>query len=248
MKEYTSFLFSFIAGMSTIIGYLFIYYKKSANKIINFSLAFSAGVMLSVCIFDLIPETLIMFNNTFSKLISYIIIFFFILMGTMFQIIIDKHIKGDNNLYRIGILSMVTIIIHNIPEGIITFLSASSNVKIGFLMCCAIAFHNIPEGLSIAIPIYFSTKSKKKAFIMVLLSALSEPFGALLCYLFLKPFINELIIALIYSLVCGIMISISLFKLMPEALIYNEKKKTFIFFLLGFFIMYISIIMLNYNF
>ncbi len=59
---------------------------------------------------------------------------------------------------------MLAIVLHNIPEGIVTFLSASTNQKLGLSLALAISFHNIPEGISIAIPIYFSTKNKKKAF------------------------------------------------------------------------------------
>ena len=79
---------------------------------------------------------------------------------------------------------MLSIIIHNIPEGIATFMTSASNISLGITLSIAIALHNIPEGISIAVPIYYAAGSKLKAFYYVLLSSLSEPFGAIIAYLF----------------------------------------------------------------
>ncbi len=57
---------------------------------------------------------------------------------------------------------MLAIIIHNIPEGIATFMAGCSDSKLGITLTLAIALHNIPEGISISVPIYYATKSKKK--------------------------------------------------------------------------------------
>ena len=51
---------------------------------------------------------------------------------------------------------------------------------LGISICIAIALHNIPEGISIAIPIYYSSKSKKKTILYTFIASLSEPFGAIL--------------------------------------------------------------------
>ena len=93
--------------------------------------------------------------------------------------------------------------------------------------------HNIPEGISISIPIYYSTKSRKKAFLYTLISALSEPFGALLAYLFLYKIINNLIMGILLSFIAGIMTNISICELLKESLNYKNKKLTIIFFLTG---------------
>ena len=65
---------------------------------------------------------------------------------------------------------MIAIIIHNIPEGIATYISSETNIKLGISITIAIAMHNIPEGISIAVPIYYATGSKKKAVFMTFLS------------------------------------------------------------------------------
>ena len=63
------------------------------------------------------------------------------------------------------------------------------NLSKRFMLVLAVVLHNIPEGISISVPIYYSTGSKKKAIFYTLISALSEPLGALLAFIFLKIFI-----------------------------------------------------------
>ena len=113
----------------------------------------------------------------------------------------------------------------NIPEGIATFVATSSDTLLGVSLAIAIAMHNIPEGISISVPIYYSTNSKKKAIIYTLVSALSEPFGALIAFIFLRNIINDII--------PGIMLQIAFCELIPTARRYNNKKYLFIFFLVG---------------
>ena len=61
-----------------------------------------------------------------------------------------------------GILLALGLTLHNFPEGMAVFLTASRNLKLGVSIAIAIAFHNIPEGVAVAMPIYFATRSKWK--------------------------------------------------------------------------------------
>lgn len=115
---------------------------------------------------------------------------------------------------------------------------------LGLSICIAIAMHNIPEGISIAIPIYYSTKSKFKAILYTLISALSELVGAIITYLFLGKFINDMFLGLLFSFIAGIMIQISFSKLLPTGNDYNNKMAK-IFFVIGFIFMIISLLLNN---
>ena len=101
--------------------------------------------------------------------------------------------------------------------------------------------HNIPEGISIAIPIYYATKSRKKALKMTAISSLAEPLGAILCYVFFKNYINEISIAIILTLVAGIMITLAIHELLPEAKKYNEEKLLIFGIISGVIIMLVNI-------
>ncbi|MBQ9024470.1 MAG: ZIP family metal transporter [Bacilli bacterium] len=199
--------------------------------------------MISISIFDLFPESIKLFKLNYNLFISILLFLIFFILGSLIIVIINKIIPQNNNLYKIGIISMIGIMLHNIPEGILTFVTSSINKKLGLSMAMAISMHNIPEGISISIPIYYSTKSKIKAVFYCFISALSEVFGALITYIFLYNYINDIFIASILSLVCGIMSYISLFELIPEILSYKNKKLFYIFFIVGVIFMLINVIL-----
>lgn len=90
----------------------------------------------------------------------------------------------SNQLKKLGWQTALALFIHNIPEGIITFITCLSNVKFGVFVGMAVIIHNIPEGLSVALPIYYATGSKWQGFLYGgIFSGLGEPLGALLAYL-----------------------------------------------------------------
>ena len=237
-----SFILSFIAGISTLIGFLFIFIKSSKEKVISASLGISCGVMITVSIIDLIPNSFLLLIN---KNILYTL--FLILIGFLIGIFIssiidqkvDKNSKNSIKLYKLGIISMFVLIMHNIPEGIVTFITSTSNIKLGISLTIAIALHNIPEGISISIPIYYSTKSKLKAFLYTFISGISEPIGAILAYIILAKYINNMVLGILYSIIAGMMINIAINNLYKESINYN-KKNTNIYFLIGIIIMLIS--------
>ena len=146
----------------------------------------------------------------------------------------------DKGLYKVGFISMIAIILHNIPEGIATFIATSSDITLGISLAIAIAMHNIPEGISISVPIYYSTNSRSKALLYTGVSALSEPFGAILAYLFLRNIMNDIILGILFSLIAGIMLQISFCELIPTASKYNYKKYFYLFFVIGIIFMLIK--------
>ena len=226
------FLLTIISGLSTLIGIVPIFLNiKNINRFISFSLSFSSGVMFSISLFDLFPESIKSFSNNYNLMVSFFLFFFLLLAGFLLSQLINKKVNTSNKLYKVGIVSMIAIILHNIPEGILTFIATNLNVKFGLSLTLAIAMHNIPEGIAISVPIYYSTGNKFKTFLYVLISSLSEPLGALLSFLFFKQLNNQLFLGIVFSLVCGIMIYISLFELLKES-------KKYLFFTLGIIFMF----------
>ena len=238
MINITAFIISSLAGLSTVLGYLPIYIKqKYQNIIIPFSLALAAGIMLSISITSLIPESYNYQNNPLILKLLYILIS--INIGIIIINILDKTITKNNSLYKLGIISTLALILHNIPEGITTYLSTISNETLGIKLSLAIALHNIPEGISIAVPIYYSTNSKKKAFIITLIAGFSELLGSIIAYLFLQRFINHFLLSQILGITTGIMIFLSIKELIPKSLDYKNKHLTIIGLIIGIIIMLI---------
>ena len=164
------FLITSIAGLSTVLGSFVIFLKwnhEHINKFITFCLSFSLTIMIGISITELIPEASFTILTEF-KLVKGILLSLFIFgIGIISIYFINRKIeekgKGNFDLYRVGILSMLALMLHNLPEGIVTFLSSYQDIHLGLKISIAIMLHNIPEGISIAVPIYYATGSKKEA-------------------------------------------------------------------------------------
>ncbi len=229
MNIFIPLLISLIAGLSTVIGSLLIFLKpKNINNYIGASLAFSASIMMLLSITELIPEGFIYLEYKYNLLTASIILILDIIVGNILSKTINKKIKHykkiNSSLYRVGILSMIALMLHNLPEGILTFLSSMIDIKLGIKFSIAIMLHNIPEGIAIAIPIYYATKNKIKAVKATLISGLSEPLGAIIAWIFFRNHLSNLIISIVLLFVAGLMISISINDIFEEANKYPRRS------------------------
>ena len=236
MEIITSFFLTIIASLSSMIGYFLTYIKiKRKDYIIIISLSFAFSVMILISLKELIPISLFYLINNISFI--YILLIPIIIYNIIS--ILNKNLENQNSLYRVGVLSMIVMIIHNILEGTVTFMSSYIDLHIGIKMTLAIIAHNIPEGILISMPIYYSTKSRGKAFIYTSIAALCEVFGALLIYLIFKTYINYLIINIFLYIIGCIMITISFKEILPEIIKYNNKLLFMLGIILSLFILLI---------
>ncbi len=240
-------LVSTIAGLSTMLGAFVIFFKckeQNIHKFITASLAFSLAIMIGISITDLIPESTYIILSSYGIgkgiVVSVITFIIGIILIKYLHKLMDKT-EQANDLYKLGILNMLALILHNFPEGIATFMSSYKDIELGLKLGLAIAFHNIPEGISIAVPIYYATKSKKNALFKTFLSGIAEPIGAILAYIFLSKYITDTFISIILLLVGGIMITLAIEVIYPKARKYNLNKYLY----LGLFVGTI-LILINY--
>jgi ZIP family zinc transporter len=157
---------------------------------------------------------------------------------------IEEHIKNtgkDSKLMMAGIFTAIGITIHNFPEGLAVFISASDNIQMGFRVAFAVMIHNIPEGIAIAVPIYCATNCRSKAVKYALLSGIAEPAGALLGILLLGPFLNMFVLHFALAVVAGIMIFISFDELLPLSFEHEKNHVPMFGIIIGMLIMAFSI-------
>ncbi len=240
---------SFLAGLATVIGGLVIFFKfkeENIDKFIVGALSFSLAIMIGISVTDLIPEStyILLKHWGISKGIIYSLGAFLMgIIGIKYLNKIITHLEAKNDLYKLGILNMIALILHNFPEGIATFMSTYKNLDLGIKLTVAIAMHNIPEGIAIAVPIYYATKSKKSALFKTFLSGIAEPLGAIIAFIFLSKYISNSLISLILILVGGIMITLAIEVIYPKVQKYNMKNMTFIGVLLGVMMLVISVVL-----
>jgi len=152
---------------------------------------------------------------------------------------LDCH--ADLNLQNITLVTALAIGFHNLPEGLVTFVTTLYSPTSGMAIAVAIAIHNIPEGVSIAVPVYYQTKSFRKAFFWAFISGIAEPIGALIGYAVLDSMFGAEVFGWMFGIVAGIMIYIAVAEMLPVAFKTNAKYKTPTIFA-GMFVMELSLI------
>ena len=252
------------AGLSTGIGSLIGFLSKEFNpRFLTVSLGFSAGVMIYVSLVEIFVKAKDSLSISLGDRMGYVFTVIGFFIGIAVIALIDKLIPSyenphevnvaqkieestnaeKNKLMRMGVFSALAIAIHNFPEGLATFMSGLSDPTLGISIAVAVAIHNIPEGLAVSAPIFYATKSRKKAFILSFLSGLSEPIGAMIGYFVLRKIINDTTFGVIFASVAGIMVYISLDELLPTAEEYGEHHFAIGGLILGMFIMALSLLL-----
>ncbi len=241
------------AGAATSIGsFLALLSRKFSPKFLAGSLGFSAGVMVYVSLVEIFAKAKDSLVSGYGAKMGYWLTVAAFFAGIIVIAIIDKIVPSAENphepgnadkLMRMGLFSALAIAIHNFPEGLATFVGAMHNPEIGLGIAIAVAIHNIPEGIAVSVPIYFATKSRKKAFIYSSLSGFAEPVGALIGYFLLKMFFTDAVFGLVFASVAGIMVYISLDELLPTAEEYGEHHVAIAGLIAGMAVMAVSLVL-----
>mmetsp|Transcript_25347 Transcript_25347/g.45719 ORF Transcript_25347/g.45719 Transcript_25347/m.45719 type:complete len:383 (+) Transcript_25347:185-1333(+) len=154
----------------------------------------------------------------------------------------EEH--DQKKLVKMGLSTAVAIAIHNFPEGLATFVAALDDPSVGAVLAVAIGIHNIPEGLCVALPIYYATGNRWKAFMWGCLSGASEPIAALLGWAILAKTMSETVYAILFGLVSGMMVIISLKELIPTAHRYDPEDTVVTYSIIGgMFIIALSLVL-----
>jgi ZIP family zinc transporter len=98
--------------------------------------------------------------------------------------------------------------------------------------------------MSVAIPIYYATGSRKKAFWYSFGSGLAEPIGALLGYFIFRAYRSDGLLGVIDAAVAGVMVFVSLDQLIPNAKRYEKGHYAVYGLLFGVALMAITLVIL----
>jgi len=212
-----------LAGASTGIGSLIAFFsKKSGPRFISLSLGFSAGVMIYVSMGEILLKGRSYLSSAYGGKAGYFIMLaaFFAGMAILYllnRVLPEERASEDGSMVKAGLFTALAIAVHNLPEGMATFVSSLGDPALALPVVFAIAVHNIPEGISVSVPLACGGLGRKKAFLISFASGLTEPLGALLGYLILFPFMSDGVYGILFSAVAGIMTYISFDELIPTA-------------------------------
>ena len=241
------------AILAGIFSYLFtmlgasivFFFKKNNKKFMNSLLSLSAGIMFSASIFSLILPSIEMSDSL--KISKIIVLTTGLILGSLLIIIVDKLFtkfsKNNNHSLKKCLLLILSITMHNIPEGLaigVAFGSVIYNLDsitiiTSWMLAIGIAIQNFPEGAAISLPLYNEGFSKKKSFFFGHISGIVEPISSFIGAIIVmkvKYFLPYLL-----SFAAGSMIFVVVSELIPESQNTKYKNWMAVTFMIGFILM-----------
>lgn len=236
-----------IPFFGTSLGSFFVFFlKKDLNqKIQKMIVGFAAGVMIAASIWSLIIPSVEMAEN--QKQIAWMPASLGFICGIVFLLLINNlamSIEKKKNGKKLNML-LLSVTLHNIPEGMAVgvcfagFLAGNAGIELmeAMLLAIGIAVQNIPEGAIISMPLKIEGMSKRKSFIVGVLSGIVEPIAAAMTILLINIVVP--ILPYLLSFAAGAMIYVVFEELVPEMHTGKKSQLGIIGVMLGFVIMMI---------
>lgn len=249
-------LMTTLAGLATGAGGMIAVIRRPSHRMMELSMGFAAGVMIAVSLMDMLPESLEYYAQRFAPLAAGLAAGSLLMMGMVVAALMEGCLpepellpdekRGDRaQLLHSALVTGCALLLHNLPEGILTLFSTVESPKIGVRMALAVALHNLPEGLAVAAPLYYATDSRVKSMGAAFVSGLAEPVGALLAFCVVGQFLTEAFLNGLLVLVAGIMCWISVFELLPTGFSGGKRIHTSLGFSAGVLVMLLGISVLS---
>jgi len=164
-----------IALIGTMMGaFLGVTMKKPSKRVLGNIIGFASGLMLSIVVFELIPEA--------TSKTGFFRTLLFLVLGIIIVVIIDTISSFSSNINlkytKVAFMVAMGIMIHNFPEGLIMGFGFVNGESLGLKMSVIIAIHDVPEGLAVAAPLMLSGIKNTKILFYAFLTALPTAIGA----------------------------------------------------------------------
>ena len=223
-----AFVICALAGLSTALGGLIVALQRHpSERFLAAALGFSAGVMLYISLVELLPAGVDGLEDagvSGSELWGPVAFF----AGVLLIAVIDRFVPEEINP-------------HEEPSAT----GGARMRKVGVMTALAIAIHNVPEGIAVAVPLREATGKKWAAAGWAALSGLAEPAGAVIGYLFLRPFLGPASLGITFAVIAGIMVFVSLDKLLPTAIATGRHHAAVYGVIGGMAVMAVSLVLLT---
>jgi len=210
-----------LSVFTTLLGVALAIYVSKSERVIAVGIGFSAGIMLLVSFFELMPEAI---GEAGLGITSIAFILGMLIVAVLHWIIPHTHLVEEKGAFRQTLLRTAYLvafglILHDVPEGFAMANSYIASPSLGVLVALAIAIHNIPEEFAMAVPIVM-VKKRRFLYMAAFLSGLAEPLGAVIGLLAVHfhPALNPLFMAF----AAGAMVFVSVHELLPMAKRYHK--------------------------
>ena len=160
-----------LAGLSTGLGGLLAVLCPPSERLLAASAGFAGGVMLTASLADLMPEALAFYGGYLPPLACGGAVVSLLALGMLTAGLLGRLLPEEAALaarfgkngdparaaaMRTALVTGLALLLHNFPEGVLTFFAGTADPSLGLRTAAAIALHNIPEGLAVAVPFALS--------------------------------------------------------------------------------------------
>lgn len=217
MNTIETILLAFLAEtIGVAIGIILLYvFNIRSKRIIGMLFGCTSGIMIAMICFDILPEALHLANNKLLLVGIAIGILTGLLLEDVTGVLMKKLPIKKQGEIGTGIILLLGIALHNIPEGFALGTLAITSPQTVIQFAIIICLHSIPEAIAIAIPLKFSKITFKKVLIIPFLLGAIMALGALGGYLLSQ--IAKAFIILALGLASGIILYIVCDELLPES-------------------------------
>ncbi len=197
-------------------------------------LAFSSGVLLSIAILHLFPESLMLAGK--SAGIAVLVTF-----GTLFMMenVTTMHDHGGDflhpdHLYRVSMTALAALTLHALMDGMAMGVSLRQNLALGSAISIGVILHKFVDGLTRTSLLHTAHYYKLKEISLSLLLATATPIGAILTYIGAAHLTN-LAIGIVLGISAGSFLYVAAADLLPR-LHESKDRYNLVYFLIGILI------------
>lgn len=204
-------------------------------------LGFSAGAIIGVAFFDLLPEALEIGGEHWesSTIMLAVALGFvaYLLLDRMFFMHCheESHDHGHN---RRGIFGAGSLSFHSFLDGIAVGIAFHVSPMVGAIVAAAVLTHDFSDGINTVSMIMRHGGTKAQAFKWLAVDAVAPVLGIASTFLFTIP---DSFIGLILALFCGFFLYIGASDLLPESHHNHPTRWTTIATVLGMAVIYFAI-------
>ena len=213
-------LASSLACMVTTIGiYVISKFEAWGRRNTVYFMSFAAGVLVSVSFIHIIPRSFEMHAEAPVFLLGGFLALY--LFNRFLNLYICEDYACDT--YTLGITPMVGIGLHSFIDGIIYSVTFNVSIFTGALAAIGMILHEFPEGIVTFLLLEWGGFSRKRAaFYAFLAAAISTPLGTLISYPFVAD-VGQPALGVLLAISAGALVYVGASHLLPEVEKENKR-------------------------
>ena len=224
--------------MTYLGGLLALHFKDKLHLV----LGFSAGALIGVAFFDLLPESLELAGTSFGiSTVTSCVALGFVIFMIVDRFIAPHHSAEDhceNENHVKGSLGAGSLSFHSLLDGLAIGLAFQVSTAVGAIVTVAVLVHDFSDGINTISLVLKNGGDRMKALRWLFVDAVAPVIGILISTFIIVP---EATLGIILSLFCGFFLYLGASDLLPESHHQHPTLWTTFMTVLGIAVLFVAI-------